>query len=270
MSPFEYCKKILTSEDIEDKIFPYCGDMKSIENNEQTFVVNVPARSASIAFSEDQIKFPKAGSLHLKAQRAKALHFFANHELLAIEMMAQAICQFRDMPDHLVRSLMGTIAEEQKHFRLYNQRMKDFGLNFGDYPLNAFFWTYMSRIDSYQAFFAVVSLTFEQANLDFASHYEKTFREIGDVETAEILKTVYEDEIKHVARGYTVLKKESADDIWEYYQNILPDPLTPARAKGMIFDEKGRRLAGMSAALIESVKKYQNDFKITKRKSWKN
>jgi uncharacterized ferritin-like protein (DUF455 family) len=147
--------------------------------------------------------------------------------------------------------------------------MKDFDVSFGDYPLNAFFWSYMEKIETYQGFFAVMSLTFEQANLDFCKHYEEVFKKVGDEKTANLLKLVYDDEIKHVARGYTVLKKKNADDLWCYYRELLPAPLTPARAKGMIFDTEGRVKAGLELSFIKDLQAYQSDFKVTKRKSWK-
>ncbi len=270
MSPFDYCKNILIADEVSEKLLPFTGDFERESKSRGSFKVDQPSRAIRFAFSQEQIKFPKSNSLKVIEQRGKALHFFANHELLAIEMMAQAVCQFRDMPLRIVRSLMGTIAEEQKHFKLYESRMNDFGVEFGDFPLNAFFWTYMEKIETYQSFFAVVSLTFEQANLDFAKHYENLFREIGDEETADILAVVYEDEIKHVAKGYSVLKKDSGEDIWNYYTELLPRPLTPARAKGITFDKQGRVLAGFPEALINHVKDYKSDFNITKRKSWKS
>ena len=79
--------------------------------------------------------------------------------------------------------------------------MNEFGVEFGDYPLNDFFWRQLSDIDSFDDFFATMSLTFEAANLDFANFYQKVFSEIGDQKTANILKIVYEDELTHVKLG---------------------------------------------------------------------
>ena len=267
LTPYFYCKNILESTSLEEKLSGFAGNLAG-ESPRESFIVCSPSRATAIAFSEEQIKFPKIGSLKNEGQRGKALHFFANHELLAIEMMAQAICKFVDMPQETIRSLMGTIADEQRHFKLYQSRMRDFGVEFGDFPLNAFFWSYMAKIDSYESFFAVLSLTFEQANLDFAKHYELAFSSIGDNETAEILKEVYEDEIKHVARGHNVLRRSDPNDLWTHYVDLLPPPLTPARAKGMIFDQSGRAKAGLTGSFIDLLRDYRSEFQITKRKSW--
>ena len=66
--------------------------------------------------------------------------------------------------------------------------MNDFGVEFGDYPLNDFFWRQLSDIDLFDDFFATMSLTFEAANLDFAAFYQKVFTEVGDQKTCKHFK----------------------------------------------------------------------------------
>lgn len=233
--------------------------------------VDYPSRDNRIAFSEEQIKFPGKGALKDSRQRGKALHFFANHELLAIEMMAQALLLFPELTLAQRKSLVMTLGEEQKHFSLYLSRMQELGTSFGDYPLNQFFWSFMSEIKTPEQFFSVISLTFEQANLDFASYYMELFKEIGDERTYSILKEVYEDEIKHVARGRTELLKNvsHANELWDFYCENLPENLTPARAKGIVFDDEARAKSGLPQGFISSLKEYRNSFSVTDRKQWK-
>lgn len=275
MDVFEYAQTILLSGDLESKLLDGSSlDWSNLTTRPSSKRVLCPERSDEIHFSEEQIKFPKKGAMKDQKQRGKALHFFANHELLAIEMMASAILLFPNEEVSVLKSLVDTISEEQLHFKLYIERMNELGVKFGDFPLNQFFWSFMQKIEDIETFYTVVSLTFEQANLDFAYYYRDLFAELGDQKTSEIMNTIYIDEIKHVARGRAYIAKEllnesQASSFWDYFLELLPAPLTADRAKGIIFDEKGRKRAGLDSDYISHLKKYESSFKITKRKEWK-
>lgn len=273
MNIFEYAEHILLEGSLDSKLIDG-NDIDWTDISERKAQrIFFPKRNKEIEFSEEQIKFPKKGSMKDECQRGKALHFFANHELLAIEMMAAAILLFPNQPQSVFKSLVDTISEEQLHFRLYVERMEDLGVKFGEYPLNQFFWSFMEKIDDLETFYSVVSLTFEQANLDFALYYRDLFREMGDSETAKIMNIIYQDEIKHVARGKahitkTLVKENQAESFWDYFISLLPHPLSPERAKGIIFDENGRARAGLDIDYISKLKNYKSDFKVTQRKQW--
>lgn len=268
----DYAYSILSARTIEGKLLP----IQVVDNFEYThayekIIFVSPGRSKKISFSKKQMKFPKGNKLKTDEGKAIALHFFANHELLAIEMMAQAILMFPDLDETTLKGLLHTISDEQKHFSLYRSRLNDFGHEFGDYPLNAFFWQQMAKIDSFESFYALVALTFEQANLDFACHYRDLFRSLGDEKTAEIFDVVYKDEIAHVARGRQYLDQQlkSNEELWDYYLNILPHNITANRAKGIGFDKEGRRRSGLSQEFVENLAQYNDDFKVTQRRQWK-
>lgn len=87
------------------------------------------------------MKFPKVNRLNETDKKAMALHSFANHELLAIEMMASAILLYPHATDEDVRFKRGIVTalkEEQKHLGLYIKRLNELGYQFGDFPLNDF------------------------------------------------------------------------------------------------------------------------------------
>lgn len=266
-----FAKQILSQGFLEDKLLP----PESISEFDFQFTPKrflIPVRHGNLSISEEQIKFPKKGSLRNPKERGKALHFFANHELLAIEMMAQALLLFPEMGEKSQRLLLKTLGEEQTHLKLYLSRMKELGVEFGDFPLNDFFWSYMEKVETLPQFFSVISLTFEQANLDFCLHYKKIFKEVGDTESANVLDIIYQDEIKHVARGRIEVedRKEDKDEkLWSYYEAVLPPPLTPARAKGIGFDKIGRKKAGLSDSYVENLESYRDNFSITQRREWK-
>jgi uncharacterized ferritin-like protein (DUF455 family) len=267
----EYARILLEGASLEDKLIP----LKNIDYSQSKIIYELPenpGRSKGLMFDNQQVKFPKNTSFHLEEKRGLALHFFANHELLAIEMMAAALLIY---PDHEVemvqfkKGLIKTIQDEQKHLKMYLARMKQFGIELGDYPLNDFFWRSMEKCKTPSNFYAAMAMTFESANLDFAQYYEKCFRDVEDIETANIMKIVFEDEISHVALGAHWLNLWRGDkSLWNYFVSNLPGVMTPARSKGIHFNRNSRERAGLDQAFLDELEAFRDEFKVTNRKSW--
>jgi len=269
-----WAKLILESPKLADKLTDLKPSAQLLEWQPYELPLS-PARESDIQFSDKRIKFPGLDKIKTPEGRSIALHSFANHELLAIEMMAAAILIYpHDLQNsesvRLKKALVSTIRDEQKHFKLYVSRLQDDGKKFGDYPLNDFFWRQMPKLTTMESFLALMSLTFESANLDFSLQYHKVFLEAGDIKTANIMKIVFDDEITHVALGAHWINQLKEDkSLWDYYTSILPYPLTPARAKGPVFEASSRIEAGLDADWIENLKNYSDDYRITTRRSWK-
>jgi uncharacterized ferritin-like protein (DUF455 family) len=262
----EFARRVLLGTELSDKLFdPQLTWTKggSLELPKQ------PGRCEKLAFSENRFKFPKAHQLKENEKKAMALHSFANHELLAIEMMAAALLIYPHETEEDVRFKRGVhtaLREEQKHLSLYIGRLNQLGFEFGDFPLNDFFWKQMEKLKTPSQYVAVMALTFEAANLDFAQYYAELFREFGDHETASILDTVLEDEIGHVAFGAHWMKKWREDkSLWDYYRSCLPWPVTPARSKGIGFDPNLHEKAVGDKEFTELLAKFDDDFKVTRR-----
>jgi uncharacterized ferritin-like protein (DUF455 family) len=263
-------ERILFGGELVDKLTPInLSDIgrATIENAPE-----LPTRSEAIQFSDVQLKFPKPHQLNDPHKKAQALHAFANHELLAIEMMACAVLVFAKThpQEHvLLKSIAGSLKDEQKHFKLYVHRIEELGHQFGDFPLNTFFWNYMRKAATPEAFLAMMSLTFEQANLDFAIFYRDVFRQHGDEITANIMQVVLDDEIKHVAVGSFWLNKWKEDqELFEYYLACLPENLTPNRSKGILINKEVRIQAGLDDNYINKLISYDDNYKLTQRKTW--
>jgi uncharacterized ferritin-like protein (DUF455 family) len=260
---------ILNSKDLDCKLLAVDKMVYGPSPNNNILDPNcLPARSQKIQFSKKRFKFPKRGSLGSEINRARTLHFFANHELLAIEIMAFAILKFKDMPQ-VQKKIYSTLVDEQHHFKLYQQRMNEMGLEFGDLPINDFFWRQVPEIKTVENYAAIMSLCFEMANLDFASEYVSLFEEASDAKSSEVMEIVLNDEIKHVAFGWSHLYKQDKD-VWNYFIENLPRPLTPQRSKGVKFNVEARERAGISASFIERLYAYNDDYTITNRKQWKD
>jgi uncharacterized ferritin-like protein (DUF455 family) len=266
---YEWAEGIVLGPNLEDKLAPPPRDI--LFSEPFSFKLpDVPARSSKTQFSDKQIKFPKKYQLHEKDKMSLALNAFANHELLALEIMAEALLYFPHNTEEgkrFKRGIISALVDEQKHFSLYTERMNELGYEFGDFPLNDFFWRQMGKLTTPEAYIASMSLTFEAANLDFSRYYSKIFSELGDEKTSNILETVYLDEISHVAFGFNYLKRWSNNKtLWDYYQELLPWPLTPARSKGISFHSDSRFLAGMSEEFVHQLIHFEDPFRITKRK----
>ncbi len=204
--------------------------------------------------------FPSVHQLHLSEERGKVLHFFANHELLALELMALVLLRFPEAPPSFRKGMIQVITEEQGHLKLYIARMKELGVELGDLPVNDYFWKSMKDVRSPLDFTVQMSLTFEQANLDFSFYYMNAVRAVNDHSTAALLERVFKEEIRHVKHGlvwFNRWRSQNADQSeWDAYRQLLPFPLNPQRAKGPIFCEDARRLVGLSENYIRELGAY--------------
>lgn len=214
-----------------------------------------PARPAGLGLSEaGGPAFPK--TFEASQARGLALHFFANHELLAMELMALMLLRFPDAPAAFRADLARTITEEQEHLRLYQTRMQALGVGLGDVPVNGFFWRVMKDAATPLDFVVQMAMTFEQANLDYCVHYRRLFEGVEDHDSATLLQKVYDDEVGHVMHGVRWFEawRPKGPSAWQAYLQRLPPTLTAARAKGPLLDVAGRQRAGLSEDFIRHLR----------------
>lgn len=220
----------------------------------------VPERPEFLRFASSgsaRPGLPAEASLVNEENRGVLLHFFANHELLAAELMALALLKFPDAPAAFRKGLAATLKEEQRHTRWYINRMTKCGVSFGEYPVNRFFWDAVSSMESPLDYVSRLSLTFEQANLDYSRHFSRILETAGDSESAAILSRIYHDEISHVGYGLHWFRqwKNPEESDWSALTKQLHFPLSPSRAKGnrAMFNEEGRREAGFDEDYIRQL-----------------
>jgi len=200
-----------------------------------------------------RVEFPGIHRLDDDRERGTMLHFLANHELLASELMALVLLKFPDAPKEYRAGVYAAMREEQMHTLMYVRRMKECGIAFGELPLNDYFWRLIAPMETPMDFVTRLNLTFEQANLDFSKHYAGLFREVGDTSTAAVLEKIYQDEIGHVGHGLKWFRrwKDQGSTDWQAFGKSLTFPLAPAKAKGLApFNAEGRRLAGLDEDFI--------------------
>jgi uncharacterized ferritin-like protein (DUF455 family) len=221
----------------------------------------MPGRPVELQFkltgaARDQ--FPGIKNLEHARERGQLLHFFANHELLATELMALVLLKFPEAPAAFRNGVLRTLQDEQQHTRLYLERMRGCGIHFGELPVSGYFWRSVSAMENPLDYVSSLCLTFEQANLDFAQHFSKVFAKVGDQATADLLQGIYRDEISHVAYGLKWFRrwKNPEESDWEAFCRQLKFPLSPQRAKGITLNVAGRRAAGFDPQFIAELDVY--------------
>ena len=257
----DFAEQILFAKTLDDKLVPldvyedrHPG--KSLQTPAQ------PGRPPALALDNwsgrKKVHFADVRRLNCEKDRGLVLHFFANHELLALELMALALLKFPDAPAKFRRGLVRTLMDEQEHVRLYVERMRKIDIEFGQIPVSNFFWKAIAPMETPLDFVTRLSLTLEQANLDYATHYAQVYRKLGDDSTVRILEKVYRDEIGHVKHGLIWFRRWHEPNIseWDAYKRNLGKPLTPARAKGIGFNYHGRRRAGLTEEFIAELEIY--------------
>lgn len=251
----EWAIRILSADTLEEKLI--CPEILTDQNPGEALTFNEPVRPVGMGFNKrtKEQKLPHFQNLGKEENRAVCLHRFAGHELLAVEIMAHSLVAFPTAPKSFRKGIAHTLKEEQGHVRLYMARMNEMGLNFGDLPLFKHFWNHVPFITNPAEYVSAMSLTFEQANLDFAPLYGKSFASFGDEKSAALMAQILKDEINHVSFGYRWLNQlKGEENSWDYWVSNLNPKLGPKRAKGFVVMEDNRRKAGIPEDWIEKLK----------------
>ena len=253
----EFAERVLFSSSLEEKLQPP-GVITDEHPGAALATPAAPGRPQGLIFKPtgtSRGEFPGTRHLEKAGERGRLLHFFANHELLATELMALVLLKFPDAPAAFRKGVLETLKDEQEHTRLYMARMKSCGIEFGTIPVSGYFWRAVSGMESPMDYVAGLSLTFEQANLDFARHFSACFADVGDADSARLLQKIYRDEIGHVAYGLKWFRrwKNPSESDWDAFCQQLKFPLSPARAKGFSINVEGRRAAGIPQDFIENL-----------------
>lgn len=256
MTVREFAERVLFSNSLEEKLEAAPADLRD-EARGAAVSADLPGRPPELRWrAAGRAEMPREPALHADSARGRLLHFFANHELLAMELMALALLKFPQAPAAFRQGLVHTLAEEQVHTRWYLEAMRGYGVSFGDHPVNGFFWKAVAGMESPLDYVARLPLTFEQANLDYSRHYRGVFQRLGDAATAELFARIHEDEIGHVGYGLRWFRKwkEPPEDEFAALERRLHFPLSAARAKGPDpIDRQGRLRAGLTERFVRQL-----------------
>lgn len=255
----EFAERVLMGTSLEDKLFVPEGGLRTLRDDQPgpARAWREPGRPAhlGIAHRKDRKKLPQPGALHDPEMRVRCLHTFANHELMALELMAWALLAFPDASRSFRLGMAHIMVDEQRHLTLYMERIRALGAEFGDLPLNDHFWRVAPSLTDPLKFSSAVNLTFEQANLDLAPMFARHFDEVEDIASGDLMRVIAEDEVQHVGFGARVLKEHAQDqNTYEVWVENLTFHNTPERARGKEFNEELRRRAGLDDTFIERMR----------------
>jgi len=195
-------------------------------------------------------EMPKRGKGGSDANRIALFHAIAHIEFNAIDLAWDMVARFGEgMPGEFLDDWVSVAADEARHFTLLSGHLATLGAKYGDLPAHDGLWqaAYETK-DDLLARLAVVPLVLEARGLDVTPGMITRFKNFGDQEGAEILETIYAEEIDHVKAGAKwfrfVCKREGKDPaktfhamVKKYFKGKLKPP----------FNEKARDLAGLQA-----------------------
>ena len=254
----EWAVQIIQATSLEEKLVDP-GDWTDENPGKAMASPDRPGRPECLVFKgvdQSDSGFPGLHRIENDLDRGRLLHFFANHELLATELMALVLVRFPEAPAAFRAGVARTLRDEQQHTAWYIARMRELGIQFGELPVSGYFWRSVASMETPLDFVSRLSLTFEQANLDYCRQFAGLFSNVGDTASAGILDRIYKDEIAHVAHGLKWFRrwKRAGETDWDAFCRQLRFPLSPARAKGVHFNSDGRRAAGLSPEFIDALK----------------
>lgn len=186
--------------------------------------------------------------------RIYLLHAIAHIEFNAIDLAADMICRFsfdkwidRSIREAFISDWISVCDDEARHFNLINSRLKELGATYGDHPAHYGLWqaAHATRHDL-MARLAIAPMVLEARGLDVTPAMILKLKQVGDIDSAQILQIIYDDEIGHVRIGskwFNIICAKMGKSpetlfhnlVRNHYSGVLKPP----------FNEKARRSAGL-------------------------
>lgn len=136
--------------------------------------------------------------------RTALLHAIAHIELNAVDLAWDLIARFAspDLPRTFYDDWIGVAVDEGRHFTLLAARLAELQATYGDLPAHDGLWRAAEDTSGdLTARLAVVPMLLEARGLDVTPAMVDKLRSSGDLQSANILQSIYEEEINHVALG---------------------------------------------------------------------
>lgn len=138
------------------------------------------------------------------AGRIALLHALSHIELNAVDLAWDIILRFAnaDLPRAFFDDWVLVAGEEARHFKLLSDRLTDFDTAYGELPAHDGLWDAATETrHDLAARLAIVPLVLEARGLDVTPMMIDKLRGVDDDISADILETIYRDEIGHVRIG---------------------------------------------------------------------
>lgn len=208
-------------------------------------------------------RMPKRRNFGSPSGRIALLHALAHIELNAIDLAWDIVARFagEGLPRGFFTDWVGVAVEEARHFELLAARLGDFGACYGDLPAHDGLWeAAAATADDLLARLAVVPLVLEARGLDVTPQMAARLERAGDLQSAAILQTIYEQEIGHVAVGRRWFEQLC------HARHLAPEPVFRDRVrrcfKGELkppFNHGARAAAGLPASYYDPLARSGED-----------
>ncbi|WP_420426551.1 ferritin-like domain-containing protein [Algiphilus sp.] len=136
------------------------------------------------------------------AGRVALLHAVAHIEFNAINLALDAIVRFAGMPLAYYRDWWSVAQDEARHFQMLARRLQDYDARYGDLPAHNGLWE-MAEKTAHDPLhrMALVPRVLEARGLDVTPGMIQRLEQAGDHQSAAILGTILDEEVRHVAIG---------------------------------------------------------------------
>ncbi|MBL4790302.1 MAG: ferritin-like domain-containing protein [Kordiimonadaceae bacterium] len=202
----------------------------------------------------DPSDLPRRGRAGTESNRRAMLHAVAHIELNAIDLAFDIIARFGSgMPRMFTDDWVNVGDDEARHFTLLASRLKSLECLYGDLPAHDGLW--QSALDtaaSLPARLAIIPMVLEARGLDVTPKMIEQFKRVGDTASANVLETILEEEISHVAAGtrwfkFLAQRGELDADVWfkDLVQSYFKGQVKPP------FNKAARNRAGMPVSFYE-------------------
>ncbi|MEM6661978.1 MAG: ferritin-like domain-containing protein [Pseudomonadota bacterium] len=138
------------------------------------------------------------------AGRTAMLHAIAHIELNAVDLHWDIIARFGHvaMPPGFYDDWVRAADEESKHFGLLSDRLSALGSGYGEFDAHAGMWRAAAETaGDLPGRLAVVPMVLEARGLDVTPGMIALFEKADDLDSVAALKTIYAEEVGHVAYG---------------------------------------------------------------------
>jgi len=133
---------------------------------------------------------------------AALLHAITHIEFNAINLALDAVYRFRDMPSDYYDDWLSVADDEARHFVLLKDRLQAIGFAYGDFDAHNGLWDMAVRTaHDVLVRMALVPRVMEARGLDVTPGMIKKLLSIGDLESADVLRIIMDEEIRHVEIG---------------------------------------------------------------------
>ena len=170
--------------------------------------------------------------LGTEAGRGALLHAVAHIEFNAIDLAADMLARFINSAclsdkqrQGFAKDWVSVCDDEARHFDMVCKRLRELGVRYGDHPAHNGLWdAAIATKDNFAARLAIAPLVLEARGLDVTPAMIEKLKAANDVKSADVLNTIYTEEVRHVAIGrywFGIVAKNATEQEEETFKRLV-------------------------------------------------